>query len=53
MKYRKRKDSDTWHFCRNCLQWPTKDYEEKKQKPTTAKLCIECQAKEQNDNCQK
>jgi len=23
MAYRRQKNSDTWHFCRNCSKWPT------------------------------
>ncbi|RLA96740.1 MAG: hypothetical protein DRG83_17090 [Deltaproteobacteria bacterium] len=26
-EYRKRKGSDTWHWCTNCPYWPKSDYE--------------------------
>jgi hypothetical protein len=53
--YRKRKGSDTWHWCRNCSQWPTSDYEEVTTagRPTTGELHNECRSKEQEGNCRK
>lgn len=51
MAYRKRKNKDTWHFCRNCSNWPTSDYDEKTTKPTSGEFCNECLAKKENDNC--
>ena len=26
-EWHKRKGTDTWHFCTNCTNWPTSDYE--------------------------
>ncbi len=49
--YRKKKYSDTWHWCRNCSKWPTSDYEERYSKPTSGELCNECKAKEKENNC--
>ena len=37
--YRKKKWSDTWHWCSNCNNWPTSDYEERYIKPTSGELC--------------
>lgn len=51
MKYRRRKGSDTWHWCRNCSNWPTSHYDERSTKPTTGELDNECRAKEQASNC--
>ena len=51
MAYRKRKGADTWHFCRNCSNWPTSDYVEQVSKPTTGELCNECKAKKESGNC--
>lgn len=51
MAYRKRKGNDTWHFCSNCSNWPTKDYDEQSSKPTTGEFCNECKAKKDNNNC--
>jgi len=49
--YRRRKGSDTWHFCTNCSKWPTGYYEESSTKPTTGELCNECRAKKESGNC--
>ena len=54
MVYRKRKGSnDTWHFCTNCSNWPTSNYDESSTKPTTGELCNECKAKEKTGTCSK
>lgn len=49
--YRRRKGKDTWHFCSNCSNWPTYDYDEQHSKPTTGELCNECKAKKKDDDC--
>ena len=49
--YRRRKGSDTWHFCRNCSQYPTSDYDERPDKPTYGELCNECKAKQARGDC--
>lgn len=51
--YRRKKGSDTWHWCRNCSKWPTSDYEEQHSKPTTGELDNECRAKEAAGDCRK
>ena len=51
MKYRKRKGTDTWHWCRNCSNWPTSDYVEQNTKPTTGEQCNECRSKDANGTC--
>jgi hypothetical protein len=55
--YRRRIGSDTWHWCRNCSNWPTGrpgvDYEEQHTRPTTGELDNECRAKEQSGSCSK
>lgn len=50
-QYRKRKGSDTWHFCSNCSNWPTSNYEISYTKPTSGEFCNECQAKKKAGNC--
>lgn len=54
-KYRRKKGSDTWHFCTNCSNWPTGragiDYDERSTKPTTGELDNECLAKQKANNC--
>jgi hypothetical protein len=51
MAYRRRKNSDTWHFCRNCSNWPTSEYVEQQTRPTTGELDNECLAKQQANAC--
>lgn len=51
MVWRKKKGSDTWHFCKNCSKWPTYDYEEKYTKPTSGEFCNECKSKQASGNC--
>lgn len=53
MPYRRRKDSDTWHWCRNCSNWPTSNYEEQQSKPSNGELDNECRSKDATGNCQK
>ena len=50
MAYRKRNDSDTWHWCRNCSNWPTSDYDERTDRPSYD-LCNECKGKEKAGTC--
>lgn len=55
MKYRRRKDRDTWHFCLNCSNFPEEDYFSyggEKEKPDEGELCDECQAKDREGNCE-
>ncbi len=49
--WRRRKGKDTWHFCRNCSNWPFVDYDERTVKPTTGEFCNECLAKRDSGNC--
>ena len=51
MPYRKRNDSDVWHWCYNCTQWPTADFTEGQTKPESATLCDECRAKYKAGEC--
>ena len=52
-EYRKAQDSDTWHFCKNCSQWPTTgiDVERRYVRPTTGEFCEECKAKARENDC--
>ena len=50
-EYRRRKGSDTWHWCKNCTNWPTVNYDSQQSKPTTGELDNECKAKEAAGNC--
>lgn len=53
--YRRKKDSDTWHWCKNCSNWPTSEYVEVtvSGRPTSGELDNECLAKEKAGNCRK
>ncbi|MBZ9569982.1 hypothetical protein KQY27_00215 [Methanobrevibacter sp. TMH8] len=51
VEYRKRKGSDTWHWCRNCSQWPTSNYDSRTSKPTSGELHNECRTKQRDGNC--
>jgi len=55
--YRKRKGSDTWHWCKNCANWPIFDYDEviipDRERPTSGELDNECRTKEREGNCRK
>lgn len=53
MKYRRKYNTDTWHFCKNCSNWQTSDYAERDDKPTVGELCDECKGKDRSRNCQK
>lgn len=52
-EYRRKKNSDTWHWCSNCRDYPTEPgtYESSKTKPTSGELDNECRAKEKAGNC--
>jgi len=49
--YRRRRNRDTWHFCRNCTHWPKSDYESSKEKPKSGQMCDQCRAKRSRKNC--
>jgi hypothetical protein len=50
--YKRKKGSDTWHWCRNCSQYPTgSDTETSSSKPSSGELCNQCRGKEQAGNC--
>ena len=53
MPYRRKNGSDTWHWCRNCGNWPTSDYDERATKPTSGDLCNQCRSKDANGTCTK
>lgn len=51
--YRRRKGADTWHWCTNCSNWPTSDFEERclSRRPSSGELDNECLAKERDGTC--
>lgn len=50
-QYRRKKDSDTWHFCSNCSNYPTSGYETSADNPSSGEKCNECKAKRSAGNC--
>jgi hypothetical protein len=50
-EWRKKKDSDTWHWCTNCEDWPTSNYDVSTTKPTSGEQDNECRAKEARGDC--
>ncbi len=50
-EYRKKRGSDTWHFCSNCSNWPLSDYVSSDTKPTSGEFDNECLAKREAGNC--
>lgn len=53
--YRRKKDSDTWHWCTNCDDYPQSDYVQEwhpnGERPKTGELDNQCLAKEKAGNC--
>jgi hypothetical protein len=52
-KYVKAKGSDTWHWCRNCSNYPTNIGDTKSIKPTSGELCNQCKTKDRAGTCKK
>jgi len=57
MKYRRLHDSDVWHWCTNCEDWPDTPgtYEEidvpSGRRPSSGELDNECRSKEDAGTC--
>lgn len=51
--YRKRIGSDTWHWFKNCTNWPAYNYDEQYSKPLFGGLCNECKSKDASGACNK
>ena len=53
--YRKKKSTDNWHWCKNCSNWPTSDYDEEwhggSKRPKCGEMCDQCLSKEDTHNC--
>ena len=52
--YRRRTGHETWHWCRNCSNWPTDGFEEQYVpggRPESGRLDNECLAKEREGTC--
>lgn len=45
MIYRRRINTYFWHFCQNCRDWPTEQYDNRIERPESGlDLCDECQS---------
>jgi len=54
--YRKRKESNTWHWCTNCKNWPDEvgEYEEKAvEGEPEGDLCAICERYDDYGTCEK
>lgn len=55
--YRRKKDSDRWHWCTNCSDWPTSEYVEvtlpDNERPSYGELDNQCRDKERRGECEK
>ncbi len=49
--FRRRRSSNTWHWCRNCSNWPTSNYDSSLSKPPGGAPCNECQRKQRKGIC--
>jgi hypothetical protein len=45
------RNTDTWHWCRNCSNYPTAITKRRKTKPTYGDLCNQCKGKVKNGKC--
>jgi hypothetical protein len=50
--YRRKHGADTWHFCSNCSNWPTSDFDTQPAKPSSGEFCNECETKVSSHTCQ-
>lgn len=46
--YRKARGSDTWHWCKDCPEWPTSNFDSSGTRPTTGELCNQCREKDRD-----
>lgn len=52
--YKRKKGSDTWHWCTNCALYPTGyDVDTSYTKPTSGELCNQCRSKDAKGECRK
>lgn len=53
--YRKKKGSDTWHWCTNCPDYPKSDYDQEwhsgKERPSGGELDNTCKSMEEKGTC--
>ena len=50
VEYVKGSEIDTWHWCKNCTQYPIYIDQRRSDRPHS-NLCDQCKAKEDNKDC--
>jgi hypothetical protein len=50
VEYVKGYATDTWHWCKNCTQYPKTIFERRSDRPSFD-LCNQCKSKEQDKTC--
>jgi GT2 family glycosyltransferase len=50
-RYRRTRGNESWHFCQNCSEAPTSDYEDASRLPTGGAECDECKALRECAEC--
>jgi CheY-like chemotaxis protein len=51
--YRKKHNTDLWHFCSNCENWPVGDFDENdRDAPPSDEFCPECVDKQRAGTCE-
>lgn len=50
VEYVRGSQSDKWHWCKNCTQYPIYIYQKTSTEPTSD-LCEQCKTREDNRDC--
>jgi CheY-like chemotaxis protein len=51
--YRKKHNTDIWHFCANCRNWPVEDFDSDDHgAPPSGKLCHQCVNNQRQGTCE-
>ena len=52
--YKRRKGHDTWHWCKECSEYPTmrSDVQATAYRPLVGEFCQQCKSKEEKGDCQ-
>ena len=53
MEYRRLRGSTTWHWRKNCANYPASKYEVRYSYPTSGEICDECIIKDKVKQCRK
>jgi hypothetical protein len=51
VKYVRGSQTDKWHWCKNCTQYPMYIYQRTNRKPSSD-LCEQCKIKEEDRDCE-